>query len=326
MCDMIKITVEENQGNQRLDRFLKKYFAKAPLSHIYRMIRKDVRVNGRRKTPETVIIPGDEITVYVSDEQAAKFRRDVRRPSARRIFSVIYEDDNIIVVSKPFGLLTHGDGKEKKDHLANQVAAYLTEKGDYDPASDPTFAPAPANRLDRNTTGLVIFGKNSPALRELNAMIRDRDALEKIYLTIASGRIDEPLKLSDMMVKDEERNMVRIGKEGKIMQTSLFPVAVSSGGRAFTLAEVSIRTGRTHQIRVQLAEAGHPIIGDAKYGDRKVNEYVKTKYGLTTQLLHAFRLKFVSCREDGPLAYLQGREFICPPPERFRRIKEDLFG
>ena len=127
MCDMIKITVEENQGNQRLDRFLKKYFAKAPLSHIYRMIRKDVRVNGRRKTPETVIIPGDEITVYVSDEQAAKFRRDVRRPSARRTFSVIYEDDNIIVVSKPFGLLTHGDGKEQK-RSSRQPGSSLSDR------------------------------------------------------------------------------------------------------------------------------------------------------------------------------------------------------
>ena len=332
MCDMIKITVMENQGNQRLDRFLKKYFAKAPLSLVYRMIRKDVKVNGRRRQPETVIAAGDEISVYISDAEADELRRQARRPAARKTFAVVYEDENILVAAKPFGLLTHGDGREKKDHLANQVLAYLADNGAYDPAADDVFAPAPANRLDRNTTGLVIFGKNSAALRELNAMIRERDALRKTYLTIAAGRILEAVDLEDSMVKDEEKNLVRIAEaqdapEAKAMQTHVQPLAVGRAANLFfTFAEVEIRTGRTHQIRVQLAAAGHPLIGDRKYGDKKVNDYVGARYGLTTQLLHASRLTFAHCREDGPLAYLQGREFTCPLPERFRRIKEDVFG
>ena len=175
---MIKFTVGENQGNQRLDRFLKKYFAKSSLSHVYKLIRKDVKVNGRRKSPETLLEPGDEITIYNSAEEAEAMQRKAKEVRAKKQFSVVYEDENILAVEKPFGLLTHGDGKEKKNHLANQVLDYLIAKGDYVPAEEKTFVPSPANRLDRNTTGLVLFGKTSAALRELNGMLRERGAID----------------------------------------------------------------------------------------------------------------------------------------------------
>lgn len=329
MCDMIKITVMENQGNQRLDRFLKKYLANAPLSYIYRLIRKDVKVNNRRSTPEAIIKNGDEITLYISEEQAAALKKQKKQVKAKKQFSVIYEDDNILLVSKPLGLLTHGDSREKKDHLANQVAGYLIEKGEYDPYRDEAFSPAPVSRLDRNTTGLVIFGKNSAALRELSTMLRGRDGIEKSYLTITSGHIKEPLRMLDSMTKDSQRNIVTVGAKddgGKLMESYVEPIMRTQKGRPFTLAEVTIRTGRTHQIRAQLAKAGYPLIGDSKYGNRTVNAFVRREYDLTTQLLHAFRIRFASCREDGPLAYMQGKEFICEPPERFTRIKKDIFG
>lgn len=326
---MIKITIGENQGNQRLDRFLKKYFAKASLSHIYKMIRKDVKVNGRRKPPETIVEPGDEIVIFMSCEEAESLQRDIKKGFAKKQFSVIYEDDNILIVDKPFGLLTHGDGKEKKNHLANQVLDYLISRGEYDPRTEKTFAPSPVNRLDRNTTGLVIFGKNAPALQELNNMIRQRDSIEKIYMTIASGAIKENLYLRDNMEKDGIRNLSFVSDmedESKAMETDVFPIAYSRSSKPYTLAEVNIRTGRTHQIRLQLAYAGHPIIGDSKYGNPAINNYVKSRYGLTTQLLHAHKLIFAHCREDGPIGYLEGREFTCPLPKRFERIKEDIFG
>ncbi len=326
ITDMIKFTIGENQGNQRLDRFLKKYFAKSSLSHVYKLIRKDVKVNGKRKTPETVLAAGDEITIYISEEEAAAMQRESKAVRIKKQFTVIYEDENILAVEKPFGLLTHGDGKEKKNHLANQVLDYLTAKGDYVPAEEKTFTPSPANRLDRNTTGLVLFGKTSAALRELNGMLREGGSIEKLYVTITAGCIKQSLHLKDGMTKDERKNIVSIsGNGGKLMDTEVFPLSVSKDGR-YTLAEVKINTGRTHQIRVQLSEAGYPIIGDTKYGRENINRIVKKRYGLTTHLLHAEKIVFSRCREDGPLYYLQGKEIVCPLPENFAGIKEDIFG
>ena len=329
MCDMIKLTIGENQGNQRLDRFLKKYFAKASLSHIYKLIRKDVKVNGKRKNAETMLNVGDEITVYISEEDAAALQKEVKKISAKKQFTVVYEDRNIIVVAKPFGLLTHGDRHEKKNHLANQVVDYLIANGEYDPRADRTFVPSPANRLDRNTTGLVIFGKNSTALQELNKIIRERDAVDKIYMTIATGKLTKSLHLKDYMVKDEARNTVSITEDteqGKMMDTEVFPVMHSNKGKGYTLVEVKINTGRTHQIRVQLAEAGHPVLGDTKYGTATQNRIAKERYGLSTHLLHAYKLAFSGCDKDSPLAYLNGKEFICPLPENFESIKNKIFG
>ena len=328
MCDMIKLTISENQGNQRLDRFLKKYFAKASLGYIYKLIRKDVKVNGKRKTPEAILEVGDELAIYMSEEEAASLQKEVKRVNAKKQFTVIYEDENILIAQKPFGLLTPGDSTEKKNHLANQVIDYLISTGEYNPRVDKTFTPSPANRLDRNTTGLVIFGKKAAALQELNTMIRERDAIEKIYMTIVSGKVEDKLQLRDNMVKDERANVVTITatEDGKNMETDISPIAYSKAGKPYTLVEAKIRTGRTHQIRVQLASAGYPIIGDIKYGKPVINNYMKSKYDLSTQLLHASKLVFKECREDGPLGYLQDKEFTCPLPDRFQRIKEDIFG
>lgn len=326
---MIKFTIGENEGNQRLDRFLKKYFAKAPLSYIYRLIRKDIKLNNRRAKPETMLAAGDELVIYLSEEEVYSLRKKKNVIRAKKQFSIIYEDENILIVNKPFGLLTHGNSKEKKNHLANQVVDYLISKGDYDHSSGSTFTPSPANRLDRNTTGIVLFGKKADALKELNSMLRERDGIEKFYLTITSGHIEEDLHLKDEMLKDEEKNMALIVSSvdtGKLMDTEVFPVAYRDRDGGYTLAEVKINTGRTHQIRAQLAQAGYPIIGDAKYGDYRVNNIVNQRYKLTTHLLHAGKIVFGRCREDGPLAYLSGRVFTCAPPPSFIRIKEDIFG
>ena len=278
--------------------------------------------------PQSVLKAGDQLVLYISQEEFAQMKKtepDKNRTITKKQFSVIYEDENILAVSKPFGLLTHGDSREKKNHLANQVIDYLIQKGEYDPRRDITFTPSPASRLDRNTTGLVVFGKKSEALKELNRMMKERDGIEKIYLTIVAGNLDRHLQLVDHMVKDEEKNLVTLSgcDEDRVMITDVWPVENSHG---YTLVQVRLHTGRTHQIRVQLAAAGFPIIGDGKYGKPSVNARMKKEYGLTTQLLHAHKLKFCGRSWGGVLDYLEGREFICMPPERFERIKKDIFG
>ena len=328
---MIKLIINENQGGQRLDRFLKKYFDKAPLSHIYKMIRKDVKVNGKRMAAESMLSAGDELTLYISEENASALQKPPRQVKAKKQFVIAYEDENILAAEKPFGLLTHGDRTEKKNHLANQVMDYLIEKGEYNPRIDRTFSPAPANRLDRNTTGLVLFGKNAEALKELNRLIRERNCINKYYLTMVCGRLEKPLELCDRMTKDESLNMTSVipleTEEGKVMETYAFPLEYGRlDGRWFTLTEVKIVTGRTHQIRAHLASAGFPLLGDVKYGSPAVNRWASSKFGLNTQLLHAQRLEFADCGDSPMLKYLNGKTIEAELPENFARIKKIIFG
>ena len=328
---MIKLIINENRGGQRLDRFLKKYFDKAPLSHIYKMIRKDVKVNGKRMAAESMLSAGDELTLYISEENASALQKPPRQVKAKKQFVIAYEDENILAAEKPFGLLTHGDRTEKKNHLANQVMDYLIEKGEYNPRIDRTFSPAPANRLDRNTTGLVLFGKNAEALKELNRLIRERNCINKYYLTIVCGRLEKPLELCDRMTKDESLNMTSVipleTEEGKVMETYAFPLEYGRlDGRWFTLTEVKIVTGRTHQIRAHLANAGFPLLGDVKYGSPAVNRWASSKFGLNTQLLHAQRLEFADCGDSPMLKYLNGKTIEAELPENFARIKKIIFG
>ena len=312
---MVTIKAGTNDAQRRLDRFLRQYFDKAPLSLIYKMIRKDVKVNGKRASRETLLSEGDEISVYISEEQAEALRSTRRVWHVRRQFKVLYEDEQVLFVGKPFGLLTHGDKTEKKNTLVNQVEGYLMEKGDYSPAKENHFRPAAVNRLDRNTTGIVLFGKTQEALRTYTALMRDKEAVDKEYLAIVTGRIEETLMLRDRMVRDETDNRSRLAEEGKWMETLVTPLAASG---KYTLVRVRILTGRTHQIRLHLAEVGHPILGDPKYGAPKINEAAKKEYGVRGQLLHCAAMRF----HEGPLA---GKTIECPPPDTFTRIQKALF-
>lgn len=326
---MVKLVITENEDSQRLDRFLRKYLKNAPLSHIYKLIRKDIKLNGRRADAETMLAAGDELTLYLSEETLAEYTKAKQAPRARRQFRVAYEDEQVLIVEKPLGLLTHGDAAEKKNTLANQVISYLIEAGEYRPGREKTFVPSPVNRLDRNTTGLVIFGKTGLALQALNRMIREREYVSKYYLTVVAGALERELILRDRMEKDSRTNRVTVtaindGEEqptgGKVMETIARPLVL---GKGYTLVEVELVTGRTHQIRAHLAQAGYPVMGDAKYGRREVNAAAARKFGLTTQFLHAHRLVFH--KGAAPLEYLAGREILCPLPEALAGIKKGLF-
>lgn len=318
---MVKIIISENQGDQRLDRFLKKYLGNASLSYIYKLIRKDLKVNGKRAKEDTVINAGDELVFYMLDSEFQSLQKEKKIVKAKKQFKAIYEDENILIAYKPFGLLTHGDKSEKKNHLTNQVIDYLIEKSEYDPRIDKTFTPAPVNRLDRNTTGLVLFGKNAAALKELSYMIRERGYIKKTYLTIVNGKIPSVLELNDKMIKNERSNTVKVissdSDDGKTMMTIARPIKYGQkASKWYTLVEVEIVTGRTHQIRAQLANAGYPLIGDVKYGHKDL--------GQTTQLLHSYMLEFSKC-PDGKLSYLEGKIVKANPTDDFMTIQNQIF-
>lgn len=322
---MKEILIGENEKDQRLDRFLKKYLRNAPLSYVFKVIRKDVKVNGKRKKMDDMLKLGDIVTLYLSDYEIDDLTYKKDRVRVKRQFKIVYEDENILVVDKPFGLLTHGDKNEKKNHLTNQVIDYLIEKGAYEPRVEKTFVPAPVNRLDRNTTGLVLFGKNAMAVKTLNEMMRNRDHIEKYYLTIVKGNIDKEMFLSSKMTKNEELNMITVHdkdyEEGKVMETVVKPIEKLDG---YTLVEVNIITGRTHQIRAHLSSIGHSVIGDVKYGQRSVNHRFRSQFDLNTQLLHSYKMVFRKCLDD--LKYLEGKELSADIPDVFSEIMDEIDG
>jgi 23S rRNA pseudouridine955/2504/2580 synthase len=392
MGTMKIFTITSNESGQRLDRFLKKYLRAAPLSLIYRFIRKDVKINGGRKAVDYMLVEGDELVLHIDDARLDELAGGGTgggggrsRPRPRIRFKVCYEDENVIAVSKPYGLLTHGDEREKKDTLVNQVVGYLADKGEYDPAASSVFTPSSVNRLDRNTTGIVVFGKNPQAVRDFSRMIASEDAVRKYYLALALGGIDEELTLDGGILKDRENNRVVISDEGKPSRTIVRPVETFRAGRkaggtqaagagargagagaqgtqknrppvshgargfgagaqgtrknrppvssaaaaagaspgvAYTLAEVWLVTGRPHQIRAHLAAAGHPVVGDPKYGDRRVNAQFAARYGLESQFLHAHKL--VVEKGFGSLEYLTGVAIESPLPHRLIEVTDSL--
>ncbi|HZK33188.1 MAG TPA: RluA family pseudouridine synthase [Tissierellaceae bacterium] len=319
-----EIIIGKNESEQRLDRFVKKYLGEASSGFIYRMIRKkNIEINNSRAKPETIILEGDKIQFFLSDETIEKFKTKEKEVKSNLIPDIVYEDKNIVLINKSAGILSHGTSGDFEENVVDSMISYLIEKGDYIPRLEKTFTPAVCNRLDRNTSGIIIGAKNYQAIKSINQAIK-AGAVRRFYKTIVKGIIKEEFTHSAYLAKDEDKNKVEIRersfKDSKEIITVIKPIE-SKGG--YSLLEIELITGRTHQIRGHLASLGYPVIGDRKYGNKEVNKKFKDRYFLNNQWLHGYKIQLNGL--DRSMNYLNGKEFISIASGRLGEIERDLF-
>lgn len=305
---MKEFIIAQNDANQRFDKFIAKSAPLLPKSLMYKYLRtKRIKLNGKKADIAIRLSVGDRVEMYINDEFFAPKEEKYSFLSAGKELNVVYEDENILVLNKKVGLLSHPDEGEYVDTLISRVQRYLYEKGEYDPKNENSFAPALANRIDRNTGGIVLAAKNAETLRILNEKIKLRE-IEKRYLCITVGVPPKKEGVAEgFIVKDEKKNTVTVLKKsvpgGKSIKTG-YRVIDSKGG--LSLVEVELFTGRTHQIRAHMASMGCPLLGDGKYGTNELNK----KYGgYKKQCLYSYKTGFTWKTDAGILNYLKDRFF-----------------
>ncbi len=303
---MKEFIITKNDATLRLDKFITKNCPTLPSSLMFKYIRtKRIKVNGKRAEISTRLNVGDTVSAYINDEFFVSVKPTYDFLSAPAKFDIVYEDENILLADKKQGLLVHPDKNEYTNTLIARIQHYLYDKGEYNPEDENSFRPALANRIDRNTGGIVIAAKNAEALRILCDKIKYRE-IDKRYLTVVHG---VPKKKSDLLegylLKDEDKNRVYISKKStdknKFVKTK-YTVLESKNG--LSLLEIELLTGRTHQIRAHMAAIGHPLLGEGKYS--KSND---RKLGFDKQALYSYSLKFDFKTDAGILNYLNGKRF-----------------
>jgi 23S rRNA pseudouridine955/2504/2580 synthase len=292
---MKEIVINENEAGQRLDKFLGKLLKEAPASFYYKMLRKkNIVLNGKKATGNEKLTAGDSIKLFLSDETFEKFAgkrqtNDLAASVPNIALEIVYEDHDVLAINKPAGMLSQKAKKE--DISANEyILQYLLESGTITRESLHTFKPSVCNRLDRNTSGILVAGKTLNGLQQMSKAFRER-SMEKYYLAIVAGHISKPRRIEGFLKKDEKNNQVTIlsepSNDAKPIITEYRPLKLVG---QVTLLEVHLITGRSHQIRAHLASIGHPVIGDTKYGNPRLNREFLKNAGVTHQLLHAYRL------------------------------------
>lgn len=326
---MREVQIGSNEAGQRLDKFLKKYLKEAGSGFLYKMLRKkNITRNGRRAEGSEILEEGDVVKFFLAEETLEKFR--VKEPAGIAGAchggpepSILYEDANILLADKPAGMLTQKAAPE--DYSLNEwLLGYLIGSGKVTKEELRAFRPSVCNRLDRNTSGLVICGKSLAGSRKMSELLKGH-GLKKYYRALAAGEMAEDGIVESWLVKDQKTNKVWIGEsdpdspDAARIRTGYRVLDASKGA---SYLEVELFTGKSHQIRAQMAALGHPLLGDGKYGDTRMNGRLRRE-GVHTQLLHAFCLEFPAL--SGPFQELSGRRFTAPEPEIFGRVKR-VFG
>ncbi|AFA47889.1 RluA family pseudouridine synthase [Acetobacterium woodii] len=307
---MKTIVITENESNQRLDRFLKKLMPQASSGFLQKMLRKKrIKLNGQKSEPSTTVAVGDVIQIYFSEETIANFRSASTRKKLDQnnaVLDVVFENSDLLVLNKPAEILTQPDKTEELS-LIDYAVDYLIKKGDFNPQANLTFTPACANRLDKNTTGIVLVPKNFKSLQAVNKAIRE-DQTKKIYYAIVCGKPKAKDEIVGYLKKDPDKNTVTFSEQqtSPADKLAVLNYETLDSHSDYALLKVILKTGRSHQIRVQLAAVGLPIIGDPKYGNRLVNNRLYEESGLKSQLLHSaiFTLTDRDKTFTAPLPYL----------------------
>lgn len=363
---MIEVVIGENEAGQRFDKYLGKLLNNAPSGFYYKMLRKkNITLNGKKAEGKEKLAKGDLVRLYLALETYEKFsgkkaatsenrkqdgRQDWKQTADELLqlsipdeLSVIYEDKHILLWNKPVNMLSQ-KAKDGDISLNEYFLAYLLQSGQITPEEFHTFKPSVCNRLDRNTSGIVICGKTLSGLQKMNRLLKTRE-LEKYYVCVIKGRLKEPVSLMGYLKKDSVSNKAVLtdkkAEGASEIITNIKPLKVVSlvseevgnedarrgkeqgqSGQLCTLAEVHLVTGKTHQIRAHLASIGHPILCDYKYGDRSLNDRLKSEYHVSEQLLHAYRILFPPM--EAPFDGISEKSFQTEVPERFLRLSVDL--
>lgn len=329
---MREIIVSKNEAGQRFDKFLLKYLNKASSGFIYKMLRKkNIVLNDKKAAGSEKISEGDSVKLYLSEETIISFiDSSYKKIDSKKVNNkvnriampeIVYEDENILLMNKPVGVLSQKSKPE--DVSINDIAInYLLDEGKITKEELHTFKPSICNRLDRNTSGLIVFGKSLMGLQVMSELFKDR-TLNKYYLALVSGKVENSTKIDGYLMKDASLNKVSVSKEengGDYIQTSYEPLQYFEN---MTLLKVHLITGKTHQIRAHLASINHPIVGDMKYGNDSINKEAYKNHKIGSQMLHSYCLEFPNM--DNGLSYLSGKTFYASLPKRWPiKIKNSL--
>ena len=321
---MYQFTINSNEAGQRFDKYLHKLLPKAPASFFYNMLRKkNIVLNGKKAEGKEKLSIGDEISLFLSEETFLSFQDSLQKESefikayqTLKDIQIVFENQNMLIVNKPSGILTQ-KSKDSDLSLNEWLIGYLLFSNAITRESLRTFKPSVCNRLDRNTSGLVLCSKTLKGSQRLSMLIRERK-VHKFYRLFVKGSVEKEELLKGYLVKDELTNKVIISEtpieQGAYIKTRFYPVQKLSD---MTYLEVELITGKTHQIRAHMASVGHPILMDYKYGDHKFNEKYKDRFPAQGQLLHAYRLEF---SKEESLLEGAGPVFIAEEPSVFQKL------